>query len=54
MDYDDGTGIDFQRRERPQVLTLDGKPSWLFTGVQPGSSGPNNGLSYTQVQAIVT
>ena len=49
MTYTDGSGIDFGRRERPQVLSLNGTPSFLFTGVQPKS-----GLSYTQVQPIAT
>lgn len=49
MQYDDGSSIDFARRERPQVLSLDGVPALLFTGVQPKS-----GLSYTQLQAIAT
>ena len=48
MEYDDGTSISFSRRERPQVLSLDGHPSYLFTGVQP-----QTGLSHTQIQAIV-
>jgi hypothetical protein len=49
MAYDDGTGIDFVRRERPQILALNGTPAFLFTGVQP-----SNGLSYTQMQPIAT
>ena len=49
MTYTDGSSIDFGRRERPQVLSLNGTPSFLFTGVQPKS-----GLSYTQVQPIAT
>ena len=34
-------------RERPQVVSLGGKPALLFTGVRP-----EHGLSYTQVQPI--
>jgi len=37
------------RRERPQVLSLGGKPALLFTGVNPRS-----GMSWTQVQPINT
>jgi len=47
VDWIDGTKETLARRERPQVLFVDGKPSVLFTGVQPKS-----GLSYTLAQRI--
>lgn len=43
----DGTREHLTRRERPQVLMVEGKPSVLFTGAQPAE-----GLSYTLAQRI--
>ena len=45
--YDDGTSTRVARRERPQVLSLGGKPALLFSGVDP-----HGGMSWTQVQPI--
>ena len=45
--YDDGSTSQIGRRERPQVLTINGTPALLFTGVQPKS-----GLSFTMVEPI--
>jgi hypothetical protein len=45
--YDDGSSETISRRERPQVLMLDGLPALLFTGVQP-----TEGLPFTFVQSI--
>ena len=39
MALDDGSSVNFQRRERPQVLVLDGKPAFLFTGALAASTG---------------
>ena len=47
LTWDDGAEEHLPRRERPQVLMVDGKPSVLFTGAQP-----QNGLSYTLAQQI--
>ena len=49
LHYDDGKSTRVARRERPQVLSLGGKPSLLFSGVDPHS-----GMSWTQVQRIQT
>ena len=46
--WDDGTKEQLSRRERPQVLMVEGKPSVLFTGAQP-----RKGFSYTLAQRIV-
>ena len=32
MQYSDGSSVEWARRERPQMLSLDGKPALLFTG----------------------
>ena len=45
--WDDGTKEHLSRRERPQVLMVEGKPSVLFTGAQP-----KTGFSYTLAQRI--
>eukprot|EP01045_Picozoa_sp_COSAG04_P037675 COSAG04_NODE_9737_length_836_cov_0.838535_1_plen_69_part_00 len=45
--YDDGSSVTVKRRERPQVLSIGGKPALLFTGVQ--GDAPN---SFTHVQEI--
>ena len=47
--WDDGTKEHLSRRERPQVLMVEGKPSVLFTGAQP-----QKGFSYTLAQRIAT
>jgi hypothetical protein len=47
LQYENGNAVELARRERPQVLSLDGKPAWLFTGVQP-----KQGPSHTLVQQI--
>lgn len=49
IQYQDGAETKIGRRERPQVLSIEGKPRWLFTGVQPLS-----GNSYTFLQEIRT
>jgi hypothetical protein len=49
LHYADRNSTRVARRERPQVLSVDGKPAFLFTGVDPHS-----GMSWTQVQPIVT
>jgi hypothetical protein len=48
LHYSDGKSTRVARRERPQVLVVNGKPAFLFTGVDPHS-----GMSWTQVQPIV-
>ena len=48
--YIDGTHTTWQRRERPQVLVLDGTPRYLFTGVLPKGGE----RSHTLVQPIAT
>jgi hypothetical protein len=45
----DGSREILARRERPQVLLVEGEPAVLFTGVQP-----KEGLSYTLAQRIAT
>lgn len=47
--WEDGSKEQLARRERPQVLMVDGKPAVLFTGAQP-----KDGLSYTLAQRIAT
>ena len=49
LHYDDGKSTRVARRERPQVLSLGGKPALLFTGVDP-----HGGMSWTQVPRINT
>jgi hypothetical protein len=41
--------VEIQRRERPQVATINGVPTLLFTGVNPKS-----GNCWTQMQRIAT
>ena len=47
--FTDGTHARSARRERPQMLVLDGKPSYLYTGIQP-----EQGLSHISVQPVAT
>lgn len=49
--YAHGNRTRLVRRERPEVLSLQGQPSLLFTGVV----GPHDGaMSWSLVQAINT
>ena len=49
--YKHGNSTRLSRRERPEVLSLDGKPSLLFTGVLGKYDGA---MSWTLVQPIAT
>jgi hypothetical protein len=50
QDYEDGSKEQFSRRERPQVLMVDGEPAFLFNGVLP----QNSQLPFTLVTPICT
>ena len=39
MQLANGSSVSFSRRERPQVLVLDGKPAFLFTGALNAGTG---------------
>ena len=47
--YEDGSTQKVKRRERPQVLVLNNKPTLLFSGVQGEATN-----SFTLVQEINT
>ena len=51
LEWDDGTHDNLGRRERPQVLVIDGVPSVLFNGVSmPRLRGMEH--TFTLAQAI--
>lgn len=47
IELNNGTDVTISRRERPQVLSVNGTPRYLYTGVQPTSLE-----SFTLVQEI--
>ena len=51
--YTDGSAANFARRERPQVLMVDGQPAVLFTGASMGRLG-GMAHTFTLAQAIAT
>jgi len=61
IEWTDGTVTKVKKRERPQVIFIDGVPSLLVNGVEPGNVptpftpyGYTGDWSYTHVQAIRT
>ena len=51
--YRNGASQTFLRRERPQILFIDGAPAYLITGVQRRIDS-KSGYSYTLIQPINT
>jgi sucrose-6-phosphate hydrolase SacC (GH32 family) len=56
LQYSDGTSQKLGRRERPQVLIIDGQPAVLYTGVVDGGAWAAHDVShsYTLAQRIAT
>jgi hypothetical protein len=61
IEWADGTHINVQKRERPQIIFIGGVPALLVNGVEPRSvptpwtpDGYTGDWSYTHVQAIRT
>lgn len=57
IEYSDGSNETFCRRERPQLLVVDGAPTVLYSAVAPLTDDPTCGsstISYTAAVAINT